>query len=103
MSALHNVTLSKKSNIYFDGKCVSHTASLPDGSQKTVGVIFPSTLTFNTGAPETMEIVGGKCRVRLQDQAEWRTYEGGQQFDVPGNSAFDIETIELVDYVCHFG
>lgn len=103
MSTLQNVTLSKKSNIYFDGKCVSHTAVLPDGTRKTVGVIFPSTLTFNTGAPETMEIVGGKCRVRLQGASEWQTYEGGQQFDVPGNSSFDIETIDLVDYVCHFG
>lgn len=103
MSTLQNVTLSKKSNIYFDGKCVSHSALLADGSRKTVGVIFPSTLTFNTGAPETMEIVSGKCRVRLQGSSDWQDYAGGQQFDVPGNSAFDIETIELVDYVCHFG
>ena len=103
MSTLQNVTLSKKSNIYFDGKCVSHTALLADGTRKTVGVIFPSTLTFNTGAPETMEIVAGNCRVRLAGAAEWTSYEGGQQFDVPANSAFDIETLEMVDYVCHFG
>ncbi len=103
MSTLQNVTLSKKSNVYFDGKCVSHTAILPDGTRKTVGIIFPSTLTFNTGAPETMEIVSGKCRVRQQGATEWQTYEGGQQFDVPGNSSFDIDTIDLVDYVCHFG
>ncbi|WP_426100843.1 pyrimidine/purine nucleoside phosphorylase [Massilia sp. TSP1-1-2] len=103
MSTLQNVTLSKKSNVYFDGKCVSHTAVLADGSKKTVGVIFPSTLTFNTGAPETMEIVGGKCRVRLAGADTWVTYESGQQFDVAANSAFDIETLEMVDYVCHFG
>ncbi len=103
MSTLQNVTLSKKSNVYFDGKCVSHTALLADGSRKTVGVIFPSTLTFNTAAPETMEIVSGRCRVRLAGASEWQDYQGGTRFDVPGNSAFDIETIELVDYVCHFG
>ena len=103
MSTLQNVTLSKKSNVYFDGKCVSHTAVLADGTRKTVGVIFPSTLTFNTGAPETMEIVGGKCRVRLSADADWASYEAGQQFEVPANSAFEIETIDMVDYVCHFG
>ncbi len=103
MSTLQNVTLSKKSNVYFDGKCVSHSAVLADGTRKTVGVIFPSTLTFNTGAPETMEIVGGKCRVRLAGDEGWTTYESGQQFDVAANSAFDIETLEMVDYVCHFG
>ena len=103
MSTLQNVTLSKKSNVYFHGKCVSHTVLLADGTRKTVGVIFPSTLTFNTGAPETMEIVSGKCRVRLAGATEWSNYEGGQQFDVSANSAFDIDTLEMVDYVCHFG
>ena len=45
------VSVVKKANIYFDGKCVSHTVIFPDGSKKTVGVIFPATLTFNTAAP----------------------------------------------------
>jgi uncharacterized protein YaiE (UPF0345 family) len=103
MSTLQNVTLSTTSNIYFDGKCVSHSVELADGSTKTVGVIFPSSLMFNTGAPETMEIVGGKCRVRLAGADSWQLYQGGEQFAVPGNSAFEIETLELVDYVCHFG
>jgi uncharacterized protein YaiE (UPF0345 family) len=103
MSTLQNVTLTTKSNVYFDGKCVSHTVLLADGSRKTVGVIFPSSLTFNTGAPETMEIVSGKCRVKLAGSDAWQNYESGQQFDVPANSAFDIDTLELLDYVCHFG
>ena len=29
-----NVTVQKKANVYFDGKCVSHTVALPDGSRK---------------------------------------------------------------------
>ncbi len=74
-----------------------------DGTRKSVGVIFTSSLAFNTGAPEIMEINGGKCRVRLKGETEWKTYEGGQSFHVPGNSSFDIETIETLDYVCHFG
>ena len=103
MSTLDNVTLTKKSNVYFDGKCVSHTVLLADGTRKTVGVIFPSSLTFNTGAPETMELIAGKCRVRLAGAPDWALYQGGQSFDVPANSSFEIETLELVDYVCHFG
>jgi uncharacterized protein YaiE (UPF0345 family) len=103
MSTLSNVTVTKKSNVYFDGKCISHTLILADGSQKTVGVIFPSTLTFNTGRPETMEIVGGRCRVRLAGASEWNMYVGGEGFVVGAESSFDIETLELVDYVCHFG
>ena len=98
-----NVSVVKKSNIYFDGKCISHSVIFPDGVKKTIGVIFPSSLTFNTGAPEIMEITGGKCRVRLKGTNDWASYEAGQRFEVPGNSSFDIETLETLDYVCHFG
>ena len=104
MSAqIDQVSVVKKSNIYFDGKCVSHSVILADGSKKTVGVIFPSSLTFNTGAPEIMEVVSGVCKVRLDGASEWQTYGAGSEFKVPGNSKFDIETVETLDYVCHFG
>lgn len=102
MSELKNVTVVTKSNVYFDGKCISHTVLLQDGTRKTVGVIFPSQLTFNTGAPERMEVVGGRCKVRLAGASDWQTYAAGSEFKVPGNSSFDIETLELTDYVCHF-
>ncbi len=97
-----NVSAIKKANIYFDGKCVSHGIVFADGTKKTLGVIFPSTLKFNTGAAEIMELNAGKCRIRLDGESDWKTYEGGQQFNVPANSSFDIETIETLDYVCHF-
>lgn len=98
-----HVSVIKKSNIYFDGKCISHNIAFPDGTKKTIGVIFPSKLTFATGAPEIMEIVSGKCRVLQASGGDWQTYEAGQRFQVPGNSSFEIETLETVDYVCHFG
>ena len=98
-----HVSVIKKANVFFDGKCVSHTVLFADGTKKSVGVIFPSSLVFNTGAPEIMEINGGKCRVRLKGETEWKTYEAGQSFSVPGDSHFDIETIDMLDYVCHFG
>ena len=98
-----HVSVVKKANVYFEGKCVSHTVLFVDGTKKTIGVIFPSTLTFNTAAPEIMELNGGVCRIRLKGEAEWKTYRGGERFNVPGNSSFDIETVEMLDYVCHFG
>ncbi|HET9112696.1 MAG TPA: pyrimidine/purine nucleoside phosphorylase [Burkholderiales bacterium] len=96
------VSVIKQANIYFDGKCVSHTVLFADGSKKTIGVIFPSRLTFNTGLPEIMEISAGECKVRLDGSADWKTYRAGEQFQVPGNSSFDIETVITLDYVCHF-
>lgn len=103
MSQFDNVSVVKAANVYFDGKCVSHTVILADGTKKTVGVILPSSLTFNTGAPEIMEGVGGTCRVKLAGASEWTTYGAGQSFNVPGNSSFEIACDEPYHYVCHFG
>ena len=97
-----NVSVVKQANVYFDGKCISHTVLLADGARKTIGVIFPSTLTFNTGAAEIMELNAGKCRIRMRGETDWASYEGGQRFTVPANASFDIETLEMLDYVCHF-
>jgi purine/pyrimidine-nucleoside phosphorylase len=90
MAQFDNVSVKKKANVYFDGKCVSHT------------VMFPSSLTFNTAAPELMEINLGMCKVRLNGETEWKSYGEGEKFTVPGNSSFDIEVTETLDYVCHF-
>lgn len=103
MSQFDNVSVTKTANVYFDGKCVSHTVVLADGTRKSVGVILPSALTFNTGAPEIMELLQGRCRVRMAGSDTWTEYEGGQSFEVGGNSSFDIETLENLHYVCHFG
>ncbi|MFZ9562839.1 MAG: pyrimidine/purine nucleoside phosphorylase [Burkholderiales bacterium] len=103
MSQFDNVSVIKKANVYFDGKCVSHTVILAGGVRKSVGVILPSTLTFNTDAPERMEIVAGSCRYKLAGAADWKTVKAGESFDVPGKSSFQIEQTEPLHYVCHFG
>jgi len=98
-----NVSVVKKANVYFGGKCVSHTVKFADGTGKSVGVILPATLIFNTGAPEIMETVAGSCRYKLKGE-DWKTCQTGQSFSVPGNSSFDIEVSgEPYHYVCHFG
>lgn len=99
-----NVTVSTQANVYFDGKCVSHTLTLADGTRKSVGVILPATLTFNTGAPEVMETVAGACEVRLAGQDGWTRYEAGQSFSVAANTSFDIRVEGgPYHYICHFG
>ena len=103
MSQFDNVSVVKQANVYFDGKCISHTVQFADGTKKTVGVILPSTLVFNTGAPEIMELLQGRCRVRMAGSDAWQEYAGGESFNVAGDSAFDIETLENLHYVCHFG
>jgi len=103
MAQFENVSVAKKANVYFDGKCVSHSIELADGTSKSVGVILPSTLTFNTVDPETMELIEGECTVTLAGETGAVTYRGGESFEVPANSSFEIEVRSTVHYVCHFG
>jgi purine/pyrimidine-nucleoside phosphorylase len=98
-----NVTLTTKANVYFDGKCVSHSFTLADGTKKSAGVVLPSTLTFGTGAPEIMECVGGACEYKLAGSDAWVKSGVGEKFNVPGNSKFEIKVTEAYHYICHFG
>jgi purine/pyrimidine-nucleoside phosphorylase len=105
---LDGVAVTTKANVYFDGKCISHSVRFADGTGKSVGVILPASLTFSTGAPEVMEGVAGRCRVRLKgadgQPGDWHTYGAGESYNVPGNSSFDIEVSgEPYHYICHFG
>ena len=98
------VSVVTKANVYFDGKVVSHTVHFPDGSKKTIGLIYPGSFTFSTGAPEVMAIVAGACRVRLKGENSWKPYAAGTSFPVAANSAFDIEVESgIAEYVCSFG
>ncbi len=99
---IDGVRLTTKANVYFDGKCVSHSFALPDGTKKSVGVVVPATLTFGTAAAEIMECVGGSCEYRLDGSDEWKQSGPGERFQVPANSKFDIRVTEAYHYICHY-
>jgi uncharacterized protein YaiE (UPF0345 family) len=100
---INGVSVNPQANVYFDGKCVSHSITLADGTKKSVGVILPATLTFNTGAPEIMECVAGACEYKLAGSDAWVKSSSGEKFSVPGNSKFEIRVADAYHYICHFG
>lgn len=98
------VTALTKANVYFEGRIVSHCLNFPDGTKKTLGVIFPGKFHFNTDKAERMEIVAGQCFVRILGQTSPTAYAAGERFDVPAKAGFDIEVKEgLCEYICTFG
>lgn len=98
-----NVTAIAKANVYFDGKVVSHSILLPDGSKKTLGLIFPGTYHFGTEKAERMEIIAGNCTVTLDGQQDRQAFASGTHFDVPAKSGFTIEASGVIcEYVCSF-
>ena len=95
--------VATQANVYFDGKCVSHSLTLADGTKKSVGVILPATLTFKTGAAEIMECVAGACEYKLAGSTEWKKSGAGEKFSVPAESSFEIRVAQAYHYICHFG
>lgn len=97
------VTAVAKANVYFDGKVVSHTLLFPDGSKKTLGLIYPGKFHFGTDLAERMEIVAGQCSVKLDSQTAIATWTAGQTFEIPGKFGFDISVESgLCQYICSF-
>jgi len=96
------VTVNKKANVFFDGKCVSLTVTLPSGERKSVGVILPSTLRFDLTTKEVMEVVDGTAHVSINGAAE-QAFAAGQSWAVEAGGYFVIRAEQPVHYVCHFG
>jgi len=91
-----------KVNEYFDGKVKSiafDTATLP----ATVGVMVPGEYTFNTAAKEAVTIVSGAMEIQQPNQDNWTTYQVGDTFYVPENSAFNLKITENTAYLCLYG
>jgi purine/pyrimidine-nucleoside phosphorylase len=102
MSEFKNVTVIKKANVYFDGKVTSRTVIFPDGTKKTLGIMFPGDYEFGTAEKEIMEIMKGELDVLLPNAANWVTIKEGEVFEVPAQSKFGLKVKSLTDYCCSY-
>ncbi|KKM98344.1 hypothetical protein LCGC14_1158880 [marine sediment metagenome] len=102
MSEFTNVTVTREANVYFDGNVTSRKVTFADGSFKTLGIMMPGEYTFGTEKAELMEILSGKLTFRMKGDAVWHDIKAGESFNVPADSSFDIQILELVDYCCSY-
>lgn len=102
MSEFADVTVTKKANIYFDGKVTSRVVNFADGSVKTLGIMLPGDYEFGTEKAEVMEIQAGDLSVLLPDSDTWQPITGGESFNVPANASFKLKVSAVVDYCCSY-
>mgnify|MGYP000918983084 FL=1 len=102
MSEFNNVTVTREANVYFDGNVTSRAITFADGTVKTLGIMMPGDYTFGTAKAEVMEILAGSLRYRLAGSEDWLAIKGGESFNVPSESSFDIQVSELSDYCCSY-
>lgn len=98
-----NASIVKKANIYFEGNVTSRTVYEADGTKKTLGIMMPGSYTFGTDDAEHMEIIAGHVEVEIKgEEGNVETIKGGEYFEVPANSSFDIKVLEPTDYCCTY-
>ena len=102
MKNYKNVNVDKLANTYFEGNVISRNIFLKDGSRKTLGVMLPGTYEFTTDERELMEIISGKLSLKLRNNQDWKLIEEGMDFNIPKNSSFKVDVLELVNYICSY-
>lgn len=101
MASFDNVSVKKIANVYFDGKCVSHTVT-ENGIRKSVGVILPpNPLRFDLTTKEIMEVIDGTAYVSINGEPE-QTFTSGQSWTVESGGYFIVRVDQTLHYVCHF-
>lgn len=88
-------------NEYFDGQ-VKSIGFETQGDRTSVGVMVPGEYTFGTAAPERMTVVKGALTVKLPGHIEWETYNAGDDFEVPGDSSFQVKVTDTTAYLCDY-
>ncbi len=102
MLEFKDVTVVKKANIYFEGKVTSRTVVFKDGTRKTLGIMLPGEYEFGTDDKEIMEILSGDLEVLISKSEGWKTIEGGEEFEVPAKSKFNLKVKAVTDYCCSY-
>ena len=102
MKQFENVTVLVEGNSYFNGAVTSRTVLFADGSKKTLGFMLPGEYEFGTEAAELMEITAGELDVKLPGSQEWQTIKGGDSFNVPADSKFQVNVKSVTDYCCSY-
>ena len=97
-----NVSVEVAGNSYFNGAVTSRTINFPDGSRKTLGFMAKGEYEFGTEQAELMEITSGELDYKLADSNEWVSVTGGESFNVPANSKFQVNAKGMVDYCCSY-
>ena len=88
-------------NEYFSGN-VKSIGFDNANHRATVGVMAPGEYEFGTGAPEVMVVIRGALTVLLPGSSDWQTFAAGQEFNVPGNSKFQLKVAQDTAYLCEY-
>jgi uncharacterized protein YaiE (UPF0345 family) len=88
-------------NEYFEGAVKSLAYTSTDG-KSTIGVIETGEYEFGTSSHETMTVIEGSLTALLPGANDWKTFTGGQSFEVPANASFKVKATGQTSYLCKY-
>ncbi|KXF80391.1 pyrimidine/purine nucleoside phosphorylase [Enterovibrio coralii] len=89
-----------KVNEYFDGNVKS--IGFENKGPVSIGVMEAGEYTFGTAAPERMKVIKGELTVKLPGHIDWLTFGAGDDFEVPGESSFQVKVEQTTAYLCEY-
>jgi uncharacterized protein YaiE (UPF0345 family) len=101
-NTLEGVTIVKAANVYFDGKVTSRSMVMADGAKVSLGIMAVGDYEFGTADKVILEILSGELEVLLKGSEQWQSITGGQRFEVPADSSFQLKVNTMVDYCCWY-
>ncbi|RMD71065.1 MAG: DUF1255 family protein [Gammaproteobacteria bacterium] len=100
---LKDVTVTKKAVFSHGGKVAQRSVITPEGEMKSLGLMQPGVYRFLAEAPETFEVLQGRCRIKIADDQAWTEVQAGEGFAIPAHAHFEIEVEEPLDFIRHHG
>ncbi|WP_183562847.1 pyrimidine/purine nucleoside phosphorylase [Mucilaginibacter sp. SP1R1] len=88
-------------NEYFEGAVKSLAYNTSEG-RSTIGVIEKGTYEFGTSSHETMTVIEGALEALLPGEQNWKTFTGGQTFEVEAGTSFQVKTSVQSSYLCKY-
>ena len=64
---------------------------------------MPSEYEFGTEANEVMEMLSGELEVLLPGSTDFKPVSGGDSFEVPANSKFQVKIHAMINYCSSYG
>jgi purine/pyrimidine-nucleoside phosphorylase len=88
-------------NAYFQDTVKSLGYESSEG-KSSVGVMEPGVYEFGTSTHETMVVIQGELLATLPGESSATSYKTGQQFEVPANVTFKVESVGQSSYLCKY-
>lgn len=99
---LHQIEVTTKANVYWDGKVTSRTCFRQDGSKFTLGIITAGSYTFDVGDREVVQLIAGDAEILLPTEQDWRKVTAPESFEIIANSKYQIRTTGVAEYLCDY-